>query len=236
MKRLVLIDDGRPHWEVVEGLLGRANTLTRSLSPLEAQKDLEKEKPDLLILGDADLDLFAEVGKDLAKLIISEDLSPGTVIRAREGRNIIKIGWPADEEVLQELTRRLLLVPERKPCRKGLHITARKERRAFRGESKDFSLTGMAFRTAGTLTSEEEITVAFGLNGRGRDLCLEAQVVWSLPDCAGARILYGARFTHLSPEDRHSLERFVWGIKRPASGSIGGAPSRMTPEEEVMFS
>jgi hypothetical protein len=217
VKRLVFIADGKPHWEEVEGLLIRANMLTRTLSPLEAQRDLEKEKPDLLILGEADLDLFAEVGKDLAKLIISEDLPPGTVIRAREGRNIIKIGWPADEEVLQELTRRLLLVPVRKHCCKSLRITAREERRTFRGESKDFSLTGMAFRTAGTLAAEEEITVAFGLNGRGGDLCLEAQVVRSLHECAGARILYGARFTLLSPEDRHSLERFVWGIKGRAS-------------------
>jgi hypothetical protein len=217
VKRLLFIADSRSHWEDVEGLLGGANTHTRTLSPLEAHRDLKKEKPDLLILGDADLDLFAEVGKDLAKLIISENLPPGTVIRAREGRNIVKIGWPADEEVLQELTRRLLLVPERKPCRKGLRITARKERRTFRGESKDFSLTGMAFRTAGTLTAGEEIIVAFGLNGRGGDLDLEAQVVRSLPDCAGARILYGARFNLLSPEDRHSLERFVWGIKGRAS-------------------
>jgi len=217
VKRLIFIADDRPHWEEVEGLLIRANMHTRILSPQEAQKDLEKEKPDLLILGDADLDLFAEVGKDLAKLIISEDLPPGTVIRAREGRNTIKIGWPADEEVLQELTRKLLLVPERKPCRKGLRITAGKERRTFRGESKDFSLTGMAFQTAGILTAEEEITVAFGLNGRGRELCLEARVVRSLPDRAGSRILYGARFTRLSPEDRHRLERFVWGIKHRAS-------------------
>jgi hypothetical protein len=213
VKRLLFIADSPSRWEEVEGLLGRANTCNRTLSPLEAQEYLGKEKPDLLVLGEGDLDLFAEAGKDLAKLIISDDLAPGTVIRAREGRNIIKVGWPADEELLQELTRSLLLVPERKACRRGLRVTARKERRTFRGESMDFSLTGMAFRTAGVLTAEEEITVAFSCNSRGRDLCLEAQVVRSLPGCAGARILYGTRFTRLSPEDRHSLERFVWGIK-----------------------
>ena len=45
----------------------------------------------------------------------------------------------------------------------------------------------MAFRTAGTLDAREEITVAFGLNGEGRELCLRARVVRILTGSSGVR-------------------------------------------------
>ena len=208
----MVIDDGGPHWEEIEHLLSRANAETQSLSPAAGGKDLEREAPDLLILGDGSLPLFADTTRDLAKLIISKDLSPGTVIRAREGRNIVKMGWPTDGDTLQELTRSLLFVPERKPFRTGLLIIAADGKRSFRGETADVSLTGMSFRTAGTLTTGSTAILSFGHVGT-RALRLEASIVRCLPDPEGGRTLYGASFIRLSPEGRHGLERFVWGIR-----------------------
>jgi hypothetical protein len=217
VKHLIVINDGKPHWEEIEDILSQVNARMQTLSPAEGRKGLAREAPNLLILGEESFPLFADTSRDLTKLVISEELSPGSIVRAREGRNVVKVGWPGNGKIFQELTRRLLYVPERRPFRTGLLILDSREERSLQGETEDFSLTGIAFRTTGVLETNREVALSIGDSRRDKGISIEAQIVRSAPDSSGGGTLYGARFIRLSPEGRHALERFVWSIRRHLS-------------------
>lgn len=236
MKRLIVINDGRSHWEEIEDILSQVNARMETLSPAEGRSGLARAAPNLLILGEESFPIFADTSRELTKLVISEEISPGSIVRAREGRNVVKVGWPGSGKTLQELTRRLLYVPERRPLRTGLLILDSREGRSLQGETEDFSLTGIAFRTAGALEVNREVALSVGDSRSGKGISVEAQIVRSAPDSSGGGTFYGARFIRLSPEGRHALERFVWSIRRQLSRvppeSPPGPDARRTAEKE----
>jgi len=215
MKRIFLIDDRHLDWAQIALGLQAVNARINIFTIEESQKALERGKPDLLILGDESHRLLAAA--EVQKLVVSEEIPPGDIIRARGDRSSVRIGWPVDRVSFREFTSRLLSVPERRPFRTPVLIALAKAGISFRGRSEDFSLAGMSFRTAGSLEPEEKITVSFGSHEQRPGLRLGARVVRQHPEQDRQATFYGARFDELTQEERHALERFVWRIRRRGS-------------------
>ncbi len=217
MKLILLIDDRHLAWSQIALGLQEVNARISIFTLEECRNALESAKPDLLILGDESHRLLSAAARGVQKLVISEEIPPGNIIRTREGRNSVRIGWPVGRKAFKELTSRLLSVPERRLFRTPVLIAPEKADVSLRGSSEDFSLAGMSFRTAGNLEPEEKITVSFGSHEQRPGLRLDARVVRRHPEQDRQSTFYGARFDELTQEERHALERFVWGIPRRGS-------------------
>jgi hypothetical protein len=217
MKRIFLIDDRHLAWSQIALGLQQVNARINIFTLEDSQKALESGKPELLILGDESCRLLAAASRGVQKLIVSEEIPSGNIVRARGGRNSVRIGWPVGKEAFKELTSRLLSVPERRSFRTPVLIALEKAGVSFRGSSEDFSLAGMSFRTTGSLEPEEKITVSFGSHEQRPGLKLGARVVRRHPAQDRQTTFYGARFDGLTQEERHALERFVWRIRRRGS-------------------
>jgi len=217
MKRILVVDDRQLAWSQIalglQGMNARINIFTLE----ESRRAMAAGKPDLIILGEESHQLLAASSKEVPELIVSEEIPPGETIRARVGRYAVRIGWPVSRKTLVELTSRILSVPERRPFQTPVLIGLRKAGVSFRGNSEDFSLAGMSFKTAGSLEPSEEITVSFGSHQQSSGLRLDAQVVRQQTEQDRKTTLYGARFGKLTKEERHALERFVWKIPRRGS-------------------
>ena len=77
------------------------------------------------------------------------------------------------------------------------------------GQSKDFSMSGMAFWSELKLKRGARITVSFSLPEDGRNLRLGAEVVRVALDDEKERILYGARFQDTTPREAGLLTAFI---------------------------
>jgi len=215
MKSLYIVDDRQPLWQQIALILEEINAEVRILTRQEAGRTSAEKRPDLLILSDESSRLLGPAAKELTKLVVTAEAPPGEVIRSRDGRNVIKLGWPMAKDRFFELTRRLLSVPERRPYRTSVLVGFRDgKERSVSGRSEDFSITGMAFRATAALSNNEEISLSFGPGPKGEGLRLDAAIVRSSPGKNGEDTLYGARFIGLSPAERHALEQFVWRIRR----------------------
>lgn len=182
----------------------------------EAVKLLESDPPQLVVLGEEALHTVWASSAEVTRIVFSDEVAPGDIIRSREGRNVIRVGRPVIRTPFLELTRRALAVPERRPFNTPIKIAVKKEGRDFPGKSEDFSLTGMAFRTSGILARDDEIAVSVA-DREQEGLNLEARVVRSAPGRPGEGTLYGVFFLNLQPTVKHALERFVWRLRRRAS-------------------
>ena len=214
MKHLLLIDDRMLDWSQVALGLQEVNARISVFTLEESRQAVEKGEVDLVILGEESHRLLAEPFRNTPVIIISEEIPPGETIRARAGRNAVRLGWPVSRKTFIEMTSRILSVPERRSFRIPVLIGIGKGGVSFRGNSEDFSLAGMSFITAGSLEPKEEITVSFGGHEESRSLRLGARVVRRHEAVDPESMLYGARFRKLTKEERHALERFVWRIPR----------------------
>lgn len=214
MKHILIIDDRRLPWDQIALELQETNARISIFTIEESRKVLESPGINLVILAEESHRLLALPDAEVVRLILSEAIPPGEIIRAREGRSAIRLGWPVSRKDLNELTSRVLSVPERRSLQIPVLIGLRKGGASLRGNSKDFSLGGMAFTTRGELEPSEEITVSFGGRGERRGLKLGARVVRRHPLEEQGTSFYGARFGNLSKEERHALEQFVWRIPR----------------------
>lgn len=217
MKRLYIIDDRQPIWADIALMLEEINAEVHIVTGPKARRVFEEERPDLLIMGEESGHLLQGPVRDLTRILVSSEVPPGSTLRAREGRHIIRLGWPMERGAFLGLTSRILGVPERRSYQTPVLVLPRSREKAASGESEDFSLTGMAFRTTSELSREEEVSVSFSEGAGGDGLRFEAAVVRSVPGQSGGSTLYGVRFLELTPAERHSLERFVWRIRRRIS-------------------
>jgi len=214
MKHLLLIDDRQLDWSQIALGLQNVNARISIFTLEESRKALGREDVDLVILGEESHRMLAVPAREVPMIIISEEIPPGETIRARGGRSAVRLGWPVSRKTFIELTSRILSVPERRPFQTPVLIGVGKGGVSFRGNSEDFSLAGMSFKTAGSLEPREDITVSFGGHEERHGLRLEASVVRRHPLQDPDSMLYGARFRKLTKEEQHALERFVWRIPR----------------------
>ena len=59
----------------------------------------------------------------------------------------------------------------------------------------------------------EKVTILFGGPDPEKELRLGVSLVRSVPGQGSGPTLYAGRFVDLTRSERHSLERFVWGIR-----------------------
>jgi len=214
MKHILIIDDRQLDWSQIALSLQDVNARISIFTLEESRKTLRRGGVDLVILGEESHRLLAASARNIPVLIISEEIPRGETIRARGGRSAVRLGWPVSRKTFIELTSRVLAVPERRPFQTPVLIGVGKGDVSFRGNSEDFSLAGMSFKTAGSLEPREEITVSFGGHAERHALRLEADVVRRHLQQGPDSVLYGARFRKLTKEEQHALERFVWRIPR----------------------
>ena len=88
MKKLYIIDDRRPLWSDIALTLEEMNAEIHILTREETERAFEKERPDLLVLGEQSLDAVPEAAKNLTKIVLSDEAPAGDVIHARRSRKV----------------------------------------------------------------------------------------------------------------------------------------------------
>ena len=213
MKQIFVLAGAEPLWDVIIRRLERVNARVLILERSSAREAVERLRPDLLITGEEEHEALPSRAPCAVRLVVSESFPAGKILRSRAGRAVVNLGWPAGEEDFVALTSRLLCVPERRAHRTALHITAREKSAPIPGESIDFSLTGVAFMAEADLEPRAKVAIVFGGQTPEKKLCLGVSLVRSVPGQNGGPSLYAGRFVDLTQSERHSLERFVWGIR-----------------------
>lgn len=213
MKQIFVLAGAGPLWDVIIRRLERVNAKVLVLERSSAREAVERLRPDLLIAGEEEHEALSSRARCAVRLVVSENLAAGQILRGREGRDVVNLGWPAGEDDFVALTSRLLSVPERRVHRTALHITAKEKSSPIPGESIDFSLTGVAFLTEGNLKPREDVAILFGGQDPEKKLRLNVSLVRRAPGHNSGPTLYAGRFVDLTQSERHALERFVWGIR-----------------------
>jgi hypothetical protein len=209
VKRICLIEDERPLWREVKGFLGGVNAELAVLSGSPPGNEVLELDPGLIVANArAHHDLFHRIRK-IPVIVIKEGTPPVVLVRNSEERNLVITGWPLRKEQFLEMTSRMLTIAPRKTFKSLIRIFRQGEELGSLGQSKDFSMSGMAFQSELKLKKGTEITVSFSLPEDGRNLRLGAQVVRVALDEEKKRVLYGARFRGISSREAGLLTAFV---------------------------
>jgi len=207
MRTVLVVRDGRELWGEVTALLDRANARVVSCAPHELATAIEDAGPDLVILPE-------EVRRDGPRVLRPQLVlsASGEGVRVDEGARppLARFAWPLEAEVFLEITARMLRVSERRSFRALIRVLRSRTRESAMGTSQDFSLSGMAFRTAMPLTIGEPVVISLHLPGGRGSIQLLAQVSRESLDPADGEPYYGARFVGLEPSVRALLRDFVW--------------------------
>jgi hypothetical protein len=212
VKQIFVLAGAEPLWDVIIRRLERVNAKVLILEMETAREAIERLRPDLLVTGEEEHKAIPSRARSAVRLIVSEDFPAGRILRGQEGREVVNLGWPVGEDDFVTLTSRLLNVPERRVHRTALQITAKEKSAPIPGESIDFSLTGIAFMAEAALKPREKVVILFG-GQAPKKLRLSVSLVRSVPGRNSGPTLYAGRFVDLTQSERHSLERFVWGIR-----------------------
>lgn len=211
MKRICLIEDERPLWREVKGFLGGVNAELVVLNGSPAGNEVLELDPGLIVANArAHHTLFHRIRK-IAVIVIKEGTPPVALVRDSEERNLVITGWPLRKEQFLEMTSRMLTIAPRKTFKSLIRIFLQGAELGALGQSRDFSMSGMAFRSDLKLKRGAKITVSFSLPEDGRNLRLGAEVVRVGLDEEKERVLYGARFQGISSREAGLLTAFILG-------------------------
>jgi hypothetical protein len=210
MKNIYLIKDAKPFWADIERALSGVNAKVSTFDGQTAQEAISRQAPDLIIIAESiHHDISAMVQK-LPKLILKKNMLPGTIIQGSTNGDCITAGWPLEEKSFLEITSRLLFVSERRKFRAMIRIFTKGVKTGFAGQSEDFSLTGIAFKTDQQFPLGEEVAISFYVTEVKKSIKLDAEITRQGIDPADGSSYYGARFINLSSEDKEVLKKFIW--------------------------
>lgn len=210
MKRIALIDDGRPFWPRIRDLLAKVNAVVDEVPAGARLPTREGARPDLVVIGDAGAAAHP-VGWWTGPLLVVEkgrDPELVTPIGGREWQ--LAVSSAIGERTLLSQTSRLLGVSERRLFCAVVGIKRAGQAHLHMGASREFSLTGLSFALPAELQPSERIVLSFYVPGARRRIALEAEVMRSFADPAEGARCYGARFVGLSADEQEVLRRFVW--------------------------
>ena len=134
---------------------------------------------------------------------------PVALVRSSNDRNLLITGWPLERDQFLEITSRMLTIAPRRSFKTLIRIFGENDEVGGVGQSKDFSLTGLAFQTGKRLKEGETVAISFSIPEAKQSMRLEANVVRSAPENEGKDGIYGARFVDLGGEDRRLLTAFI---------------------------
>jgi len=210
MKRIVLIEDGRPFWPRIRDLLAKVNAVVveqRFGEPLPSGAALQ---PDLVVIGDANHAARSPDWWSGALLVLEKGRAPELVTPLGKGERQMAASSSIGERDFLALTSRLLGVSERRLFSAVIGIRRPGHAHVHMGASREFSLTGLSFSLGEDLQPGERVIVSFYVPGARSRVSLESEVARSFADPQDGTRCYGARFVGLSADEHQVLKRFVW--------------------------
>jgi hypothetical protein len=210
IKRICLIRDDRPLWVKVAEYLQEVNAETITLEGDPLPGEIQSTRPNLIILNARVHHGMGHRFSHTPMMVIKEGTPPVALIRETAERNLFITGWPLGNKQFLEITSRLLTIAPRRIFKTLIRIFVTGDDHGFLGQSRDFSLSGMAFMAERDLKNGEKIHVSFSIPEKNKSLRLGAEVTRrSSTQEEDGRYLYGARFEGLGDEDRNTLTSFI---------------------------
>ena len=114
MKRILLIEDGRPFWPRIRDLLAKVNATLEERRPGDPPAADSRPKPDLIVIGDAAHEARPPGWWDGALLVLEKGKPPEQVTPIGPGTRQVAASSSIDERAFLALTSRLLGVSERR--------------------------------------------------------------------------------------------------------------------------
>jgi hypothetical protein len=211
MKRIVLIEDGRPFWPRIRDLLAKVNAVLQEVRPGEPVPSGAAARPDLVVIGDISYAACAPGWWDGALLVLEKGRAPDLVTPIGATERQVVASSSAGERTFLALTSRLLGVSERRLFHAVIGIKRVGHPHVHMGASREFSLTGLSFQLGVSLQQGERILISFYVPGARSRVSLEGEIVRAFPDPDDGSGCFGARFVGLSADEQQVLKRFVWG-------------------------
>ena len=209
MKRILLIEDGRPFWPRIRDLLAKVNAVAAEV-PAGTPLPAAVPPPDLVVIGDTGFASRPRGWWAGALLVLEKGRAPELVTAIGDSDRQVAASSSIDERGFLALTSRLLGVSERRLFRAIIGVKRAGQAHVHMGASREFSLTGLSFSVAEELQPDERIVVSFYVPGARSRISLEGVVARSFADPEDGSRCYGARFVGLSAEEQAVLKRFVW--------------------------
>lgn len=210
MKRILLIEDGRPFWPRIRDLLTKVNAVVDEATFGAPVPGGGEKHPDLVVIGDAGHAAKPAGWWAGALLVLEKGRAAGLVTPIGAGERQLTASSSIDERSFLALTSRLLGVSERRLFRAVIGVRRPDDPHVHMGASREFSLTGLSFALGSELRPGERVQVSFYVPSAQRRYALEAEIVRSFADPEDGTACFGARFVALSADEQHALKRFVW--------------------------
>jgi len=210
MKRILLIEDGRPFWPRIRDLLAKVNAVVDEVRLTDAGPVGAGPRHDLAVIGDTGHAARPAGWWDGALLVLEKGRAPDLITPVGGGDRQMVASTGIGERAFLALTSRLLGVSERRLFRAVIGIRRPGQEHVHMGASREFSLTGLSFSLGVDLQPGERIQVSFFVPGARLRVSLGADVVRSFADPEDGSRCYGSQFVGLSPEEHQLLKRFVW--------------------------
>jgi hypothetical protein len=209
LKKICLIKDERPLWAEVEKYLGGVNARVCILSGQPDADEIVRFEPNLIIANARAHHGLVHKIRKFPVIVLKDGTPPVALVRGAAQRNLMITGWPLQRGQFLEITSRMLSVAPRRVFRTLIRIFVDGESVGSLGQSKDFSRSGVAFKTERRLKRGEKITISFSLPEEDTSLRLGAEVVRVAPDQSEGNVHYGARFMALPANKMSLLNSFI---------------------------
>jgi hypothetical protein len=210
VKKIALVEDGRPFWPRIRDLLAKVNAVVEELLPGEVPAALARSRPDLVVIGDAGFASLPPHWWDGALVVLEKGRPPDQVSPIGDGERQVTAASGIPERAFLALTSKLLGVSERRLFRAVIGIRRAGHEHVHMGASREFSLTGLSFSLGAELLQGERVLVSFYVPGARTRVSLQGDVVRAFVDLEDGSSCFGARFVGLSPQEQELIRRFVW--------------------------
>jgi hypothetical protein len=210
VKRITLVEDGRPFWPRIRDLLAKVNAVVQEVRLGDAIPTAAAARPDLVVIGDTGFAVQPPGWWDGALLVLEKGRDSDLVTPIGAVQLQVTASSSIGERPFLALTSRLLGVSERRLFRAVIGVKRAGREHVHMGASREFSLSGLSFALREELLQGERVMISFYIPGARRRVSLEGEVVRSFTDPEDGSGCYGARFVRLSPDEQQVLKRFVW--------------------------
>jgi hypothetical protein len=211
MKRICLIRGTGECWRRIEEFLGGVNAAVVVMDGEPRQEEVMGHHPDLLITDSRVHHNMLRWLGGMPVIVVKEGTPPTAMLRETAGRNLLITGWPLERSRFLDITSNMLSIAPRRVFRTLIRIFSEGDDIGSLGQSTDFSLSGLAFKTENTFSHGNEITISFSIPEASRSLRIRVEIVRKASAGEDGRSVYGARFLEIDAEDRRLLTTFILG-------------------------
>lgn len=207
MKTICIIKDERSFWEEIEGYLKDVNARVFSFdSP--SLECLSERNQDLIIGNVRIYKKLISIPQNIPKIVITDETIPDD-----KSRDIYFIKWPISKDTFLEITSRLLSISLRRTFKTIISITSKVDNETCIGQSLDFSMSGMSFKSEKSFNVGDILKLGFFIPNFSERVSFDAEVMRSYFDPDDVSIHYGARFLNIDEKMKKVLEGFIKKIK-----------------------